>query len=253
MPTTIRAIIAAAALVLATSACTGSLGQQTPANGSGGAGANGGGAGANGGGAGANGGGAGANGGGAGANGGSGAGAGGSTISDDNPGSPHSDDPGGAGPVTNNQVVLGASLGPGIVTFGPVRPGGSVQKQFDLVNSSGQSVTVKQITVTGTWFSLATDCNGRPLRFGDSCAFSVTFAPQTTGAFPGTISVTTAPGVVVGAHPLTGLAGSPGRPSIPGQSNHANPSQPAKLGGNPAPSIATPTESLAPSPSAGSS
>jgi hypothetical protein len=236
MPTTIRVIIAAAALVLATSACTGSLGQQTPANGGGG--------------------GTDANGGsGTGANGGSGAGAGGSTSSsDDNLGSPRSDDPGGAGPVTNNQVVLGASLGPGFVTFGPVLPGGSVQKQFDLVNSSGQSVIVNQITVTGTWFSLATDCNGRGLRPGDFCTFSVTFAPHTTGAFAGTISVTTAPDVVVGAPPLTGLAGPPGRPSIPGQTNHANPSQPAKLGGNPAPSTANSTESpAAPSPSAGSS
>lgn len=114
-------IVMSVLIAAMTSSCTGSLGQQTPTNGSSGTGANGSGTGANG----------------------SGTWTTGSSSQHTSTSSesPHVNNSNATQPATNNGVILGAVFS-GAVDFGQVPVGGSTQRQTGVGNRSGQAVRV---------------------------------------------------------------------------------------------------------------
>jgi hypothetical protein len=132
----------------------------------------------------------------------------------------------GAEPATNNVVVLGVQFfGAPAVSFGNVLPGQSATLRIELRNGAVQSVTIVSITTGDTAFSPSTECNGRTMNPGDSCAFSVTFSPTDARNYSSYLKVTANPAdpgvseIPAAETSLEGNAGPPtaGSPSAPSQ------------------------------------
>src|SRR5205814_321872 len=76
---------------------------------------------------------------------------------------------------------------PSSLSFGNVQTGTSQTLSATLTNSGGSSVTITQANVSGSGFSVS----GVPatLAAGQSANFNVTFAPQSSGAVTGSVSI----------------------------------------------------------------
>jgi len=81
--------------------------------------------------------------------------------------------------------TLGAS--PSSLSFGTVLVGNNSSLQETLTNTGGSSLTISQANVSGSGFSVS----GVPatLAAGQSANFNVTFAPQSSGAVTGSVSI----------------------------------------------------------------
>jgi Abnormal spindle-like microcephaly-assoc'd, ASPM-SPD-2-Hydin len=98
---------------------------------------------------------------------------------------------------------------PASMTFTSVTTGQSQSQTQVLKNTGGTSLTISQATATGTGFSISGITTPLTLTAGQSTSFSVTFAPQTSGTFSGSIAVTSNasnPNVSIG---LSGTASAP--------------------------------------------
>jgi hypothetical protein len=125
---------------------------------------------------------------------------GGNVVADGNGGNPAS-------------LTLNTSL----IDFGGVAVGSSKQNQVTLTNASapgGASITVTQITTTGTGFSTATPQLPLTLSPGQSANATITFAPKSAGPFDGQLSIqiqgVTQPATVT----LAGTGLAPGQLSV---------------------------------------
>jgi hypothetical protein len=99
------------------------------------------------------------------------------------------------------------SLNSSTLDFGNVAVGSNKSDSLSLSNSAaagGPSITVTQITVTGTDYSASTPSLPLTLAAGQSSSMSVTFAPQSAGAQSGTLSVIVSGSSTPIAVPLTG-------------------------------------------------
>jgi hypothetical protein len=101
-----------------------------------------------------------------------------------------------------------ATLTPASAVFGSVYAGGglSAAKTFTVTNTSLIAISIKGITVSGN-FNETTTC-GATLAAGASCTISVVFAPLSSGALTGTLTVTnssTANPILTSALTGTGL------------------------------------------------
>jgi hypothetical protein len=218
-------IVMSVLITVMTSSCTGSVGQQTPTNGSSGTGTTGSGTGTTGSGTGTTGSGTGTTG-------------SGSQHTSTTSESPHVNNSNATQPATNNGVVLGGDFS-GSLDFGKVPVGGSTQRQIGVGNGSGQAVRVITISIVGSEFVLAGDaCTNVVLQNGDSCTISIKFTPQANGVRRAELSVIPNQGLP-GSADLKGVGGFPN----PGQSNHSYQSQPVELGGSQTTSSGTPTPS----------
>lgn len=109
---------------------------------------------------------------------------------------PQSDGPGQLTPTP-------ASFNLGNVTVG------TSQTMAGSVSNTGQSsITVTQVTVTGTGYSIKGMASQLTLAVGQSADFSIVFAPTSTGAASGNLALSTATGTV--NIPLSGDGVSPG-------------------------------------------
>jgi hypothetical protein len=70
-----------------------------------------------------------------------------------------------------------------------VAVGGSQTLTETLKNSGNENLTITQIAATGASFSISTLSTPLTLTPGQSAAFSVIFAPQSTGSFSGSIAI----------------------------------------------------------------
>jgi hypothetical protein len=87
-----------------------------------------------------------------------------------------------------NQGAAGnLSVGPSTFSFGNVTVGGSKDQAGSLSAASG-GVTVQTASWSGTGFSVSGISFPMTIAAGQSVPFTVTFAPQVTGATTGTIS-----------------------------------------------------------------
>jgi hypothetical protein len=101
----------------------------------------------------------------------------------------------GCGLVLLNVFLFAATaagqlaVNPSTVSFGTVRLGNSVSQSAVLNNTGGSSLTISQVTLTGTGFSVS-GLNA-PLTLAPGQAVSVTtiFAPQSSGSTSGSLSV----------------------------------------------------------------
>jgi hypothetical protein len=105
----------------------------------------------------------------------------------------------GCGGLAGKQQDQGPGLltpSPTSLTFGNV-PTGTSQSLNDTVTNTGQStLTISQIAVTGTGYSITGISAPLTLAAGDSASFSVQFAPTATGAVSGNVALTTDSGTV---------------------------------------------------------
>lgn len=79
---------------------------------------------------------------------------------------------------------------PSSKAFGNVTVGSQQTASETVTNTGGTSVTISQATVSGTGFSLTGLVIPTTLGAGQSATFSVTFAPQATGATSGNVTLT---------------------------------------------------------------
>jgi hypothetical protein len=105
----------------------------------------------------------------------------------------------GCGGLGGKQQVQGAgqlTASPSSLSFGNVQIGTS-QSLSDTVTNTGQSsLTISQITVSGTGYGTTGISAPLTLAVGDSANFSVQFAPTITGAVSGNIAFATDNGTV---------------------------------------------------------
>jgi len=86
--------------------------------------------------------------------------------------------------------TLQLSASPTSLSFGSLTTGTSATQTVALTNTGNSSVSLSQDTLTGVGFSLTGLALPLTLSAGQSTAFSVVFAPTTTGNFSGTVTVT---------------------------------------------------------------
>ena len=99
---------------------------------------------------------------------------------------------------------------PGSLDFGQVQVGASSSKSATLTNSGGSTITVSQLTISGSGFNLSGLSAPLTLGAGQSSTFQVSFSPQSAGAAGGNIAIlSTATNSSLNV-PLTGTAVNPG-------------------------------------------
>jgi hypothetical protein len=91
---------------------------------------------------------------------------------------------------TGVSPVAQLSASPASLSFGSTITGASGTQNVTLVNTGNSSVSVSQISITGTGYSAAGFALPVTLAAGQSTSFSVTFAPTTTGSLLGNLNVT---------------------------------------------------------------
>jgi hypothetical protein len=116
---------------------------------------------------------------------------------------------GGTSTPNNNSGTNPASLtlNSSSLDFGNVAVGSSKSNTISLTNSAaagGPSITVSQITVSGTGYTDSTPTLPLTLAAGQSASMTVTFSPTTAGAQSGTLSVTVSGANAPISVPLTG-------------------------------------------------
>src|SRR5580698_987741 len=78
---------------------------------------------------------------------------------------------------------------PGSVSFGSVATGSNTTQTITLTNSGSANVTVSSATTTGAGFSITGLSTPQTLTAGQSTSFTAQFAPTTSGAATGSISI----------------------------------------------------------------
>jgi len=91
---------------------------------------------------------------------------------------------------TGVSPVAQLAASPGALSFGSVTTGTSGTQTVTLANTGNSSVSVSQISVSGTGFSAAGIALPLTLAAGQSTTFGVTFAPTTSGSLSGSATVT---------------------------------------------------------------
>lgn len=114
--------------------------------------------------------------------------------------------------LTGTGAQPGLSITPTSFTFGSVLDGQTKSQTFTLTNTGNAALTISQLGVSGTGYSLSGLATPATIAVGASATFSATFAPTTAGSLPGTITITsnapTSPSTVVLTG--TGTAAQPG-------------------------------------------
>ncbi|HET7892293.1 MAG TPA: choice-of-anchor D domain-containing protein [Candidatus Sulfotelmatobacter sp.] len=94
-------------------------------------------------------------------------------------------------PLTGTGVTAGGlSPSPVSLSFGTVQTGTSQALAETLTNNGGSSVTISQIGISGTGFTLSGITAPVTLAAGQSANFTVTYAPTSTAAASGSVTVT---------------------------------------------------------------
>jgi hypothetical protein len=82
------------------------------------------------------------------------------------------------------------SAAPASIGFGSVQIKTSQSQSDTLTNTGGTSLTITQAAATGTGFSISGLSTPLTLAPGQSASFNVFFAPQSSGSFSGSVSIT---------------------------------------------------------------
>jgi len=94
-------------------------------------------------------------------------------------------------PLTGNAVAPGSLVAsPASLSFGNVSVGSVQELSATLTNTGGTSISISQAGVTGAAFGLSGLTLPASLGAGQSLTMSVSFAPTTTGAVTGNVSIT---------------------------------------------------------------
>ncbi len=94
-------------------------------------------------------------------------------------------------PLSGTGVTQGAvGANPTSLDFGTVTVGSKQVLSETLTNTGGSTLTVSQVGVSGTGFTVSGISTPATLTAGQSATFSVTFAPLTAGSASGSVTVT---------------------------------------------------------------
>ena len=94
-------------------------------------------------------------------------------------------------PLSGTGVALGAlGSNPTSLTFGSVTVGSNQSLSETVTNTGGSSVTISQVGISGTGFSVSGITTPVTLTAGQSASFSVTFAPQSATNASGNLTIT---------------------------------------------------------------
>jgi hypothetical protein len=91
--------------------------------------------------------------------------------------------------VTGTGVQPGLSVSPASFDFGSVVDGQKKSQGFNITNTGSASLTIAQISVSGTGFTVSGLATPSTLAAGQSTSFSVGFAPTSAGTVSGTVSI----------------------------------------------------------------
>jgi len=91
--------------------------------------------------------------------------------------------------VTGTGVQAGLSVTPTSATFGSVVTGSTNSQTIQLKNSGTASLTVSQVTATGSGFSVSGASMPLALAPGQTSTFNVQYAPTAAGAVNGSVSI----------------------------------------------------------------
>ena len=92
--------------------------------------------------------------------------------------------------TTTQPVQAGTlALSSASLDFGTVKVGTEQQMSETLTNTGGASVSITQIAITGTGFSLSTVSTPLTIAAGQSTSFEVTFTPQSAGSASGSVTI----------------------------------------------------------------
>jgi Abnormal spindle-like microcephaly-assoc'd, ASPM-SPD-2-Hydin len=91
---------------------------------------------------------------------------------------------------TGVSPVAQLTASPSSLSFGSITAGASGTQSVTLANTGNSSVSVSQISISGTGFGASGFALPVTLAAGQSTSFSVTFAPTTTGNLSGSVTVT---------------------------------------------------------------
>lgn len=92
-------------------------------------------------------------------------------------------------PVSGTGVQPALTITPASVSFGNVTVGSPSTQTVQLTNSGTGTLTISQVSVTGSGFSLGTVSLPINLTSGQSTTFNVQFAPTTASAFSGSVTI----------------------------------------------------------------
>ena len=114
-------------------------------------------------------------------------------------------------PLSGTGVAQGQlSPNPTSFSFGSVQTGSSQSLSGTLTNSGGTALTISAATASGSGFSLSGLTVPVTLNAGQSTSFAVLYAPTTTGAASGSISITSNGANPSLSIPLSGTGVAPG-------------------------------------------
>ena len=108
------------------------------------------------------------------------------TVVSNAPTSPTSISLSGTGVAATKTLTFSSSS----LSFGSVNAGSSSTKNITITNSGNASVTISQITESGTGFSLSNAGTPVTLTAGQQLVLGVTFSPSTSGNLSGSVTVT---------------------------------------------------------------
>jgi hypothetical protein len=108
-------------------------------------------------------------------------------------------------PLSGTGVAMGAlGANPTNLTFGSVTVGSKQSLTETVTNTGGSTVTISQVGISGTGFSLSGISTPLTLTAGQSASFSVAFAPQSAGSASGNVTVTSTASNPTVTIPVTG-------------------------------------------------
>jgi hypothetical protein len=114
-------------------------------------------------------------------------------------------------PLSGAGIATGQlSPNPSSFGFGNVQVGSSKSLSETLTNSGGTALTISAATASGSGFSLSGSTLPVTLNAGQSASFTVQFAPTTSGAASGSISITSNGANPSLSIPLSGTGAGPG-------------------------------------------
>ncbi len=114
-------------------------------------------------------------------------------------------------PLSGTGTAPGAlASNPSSLSFGSVQTGSQQTLSETVTNTGGTSVTVSQVAISGTGYSLSGTTTPVTLTAGQSSTFSVTFAPLSAGSPSGNVTITSTASNPTLSIPLSGTGTAPG-------------------------------------------
>jgi hypothetical protein len=114
-------------------------------------------------------------------------------------------------PLSGTGVAPGAlGSNPTSLSFGSVTVGSNQSLSETVTNTGGSSVTISQVGISGTGFSLSGITTPVTLTAGQSATFTVTFTPASAGSVSGNVTITSNASNPTLTIPLSGTGVAPG-------------------------------------------